>query len=78
MDIIEVIKQYGPWVALTVWMVYQNRRDHRRDYEGVCERLNQVEDWIKNQFLKELAKNTRALNHNAEIMKKCDSKNKDA
>ena len=42
-ELIALVQQFGPWVAMVFFLVLNNRKD----YTGLCKRLNAVEDAYK-------------------------------
>ena len=58
MDWSSIIKEYGVFAALTVFLVWKQSRD----YTGVCRRLNLVEDYVKNTLVDLVKETTKALN----------------
>ena len=52
----ELIQQYGIFAGMTIYFIWQTRKD----YKGVCERLNSVEDYVKNTLVS-LVSETKAV-----------------
>lgn len=67
-----ILEQHGPWVGVAVFMIWSQRKDYR----GVCQRLNDVEDYCKTTLTKLTEDTTKALQHNSEIIANCQTKNK--
>ena len=65
--LLRLLEQHGPWVALAAYLIWTQRKDYR----GVCKRLNKVEDYCKKTLTELLEKTTEALQHNTEIIEKC-------
>jgi hypothetical protein len=65
------LTQYGPFAAIAFYLIWQTRKD----YQGVCRRLNAVEDWQKNFLCDILLQNTRVIEYNNNIITKCQKKN---
>tara|TARA_R110002074_G_scaffold88538_2_gene195061 strand:+ start:2143 stop:2355 length:213 start_codon:yes stop_codon:yes gene_type:complete len=43
----ELIQQYGIFSGISIYFIYQTRKD----YKAVCDRLNTVEDYVKNTLV---------------------------
>jgi len=70
-DMVETaLTQYGPFAAIAIYLIWQTRKD----YQGVCRRLNAVEDWQKNFLCDILVQNTKAIECNNNIIAKCQGK----
>lgn len=68
---------FGMYKLLTII-----RADHRKDYEGVTKRLNEVEDFQKGKMTEVIDKNTQALTKTCdavrevkEVVQKCKGPN---
>lgn len=62
--VVTVLTNYGPFAAISIYFIWQTRKD----YAGVCKRLNAVEDWQKTCLCDILLQNTRALERNNEVI----------
>lgn len=71
--LINTLEQHGPWVALAGFLIWSQRKDYR----GVCNRLNEVEDYCKDTITKLVEKTTIVIEQNTEIIAKCQRKNHD-
>lgn len=60
----EIVKTFGPWVALTVFFVWTN---HLRE-GNLSSRLSTVEDYTRTTLQTVIADNTRAMNSLASIL----------
>jgi len=60
--------EYGPFAGLAFALIYYMRKDHRKDYEGVTGRLNNVEDYQKNKLTSTLDDNTKVIAENTKVM----------
>lgn len=61
--------EYGPFAALCFALIFYMRKDHRQDYMGVTNRLNEVEDYQKNKMTETLTENTQVITRNTEAMR---------
>jgi hypothetical protein len=81
-ELLPNLLEYGPFAALTFALVYYMRKDHRKDYEGVTTRLNDVEDYQKNKLTDTLTDNSRVVAENTktmqdvrQVIEKCKARN---
>ena len=68
--LIEIAKEYGIWAALAVYLTCQNRVDYR----GVCKRLNNLEDFMRNSFMDIIKENNSLLEQVKNQLNKKDGK----
>lgn len=68
--VLTALKTYGPFAAISIYFIWQTRKD----YSGVCKRLNEVEDWQKSVLCDILVKTSRVIERNVEAMTKCTGK----
>jgi len=47
----------GPYAVIAIYLIWQGRKD----YAGVCSRLNKVEDYCKNTLHKQLERASTAI-----------------
>ena len=64
MELVELIKEYGIWAGLTVYFIYQSRKD----YSKVCERLNLLEDYVKHTLMELVKECNSQLEKNNEFL----------
>lgn len=72
--LVEVLKTNGVIAVIAVYMIFQSRKD----YKGVCERLNEVEDYVKVKLFNMIKTTTEVIDRNSNILEGCpgNSKNK--
>lgn len=61
-------KYGGPFAVLAFALIFYMRKDHRKDYEGVTKRLNDVEDYQRNRLTDSLDANTRVIAENTQTL----------
>ncbi len=66
-QLLQLVVNNGPFAMITVYLIWQGRKD----YQGVCQRLNDVEDYCKTTLGEQLERSTKALEKNAEVIQKC-------
>ena len=81
-ELLPKLFEYGPFAALAFALIFYMRKDHRKDYEGVTTRLNEVEDYQKTKLTDTLTDNTRVIAENTatmtdvrQVIEKCKAKN---
>ena len=67
-ELLPKLFEYGPFAALAFALIFYMRKDHRKDYEGVTTRLNEVEDYQKNKLTDTLTENTKVIAENTSTM----------
>lgn len=65
--VVAALTNYGPFAAISIYFIWQTRKD----YAGVCKRLNAVEDWQKTVLCDILTHTSRVIERNNEIISKC-------
>lgn len=68
--LLQLLEQHGPWVALACFLIWSQRKDYR----GVCNRLNEVEDYCKTTLTDLVKETTAALEMTSELLEKCQTK----
>lgn len=66
-DILMKTADYGPVAAIAGFLIWANVRS----YSAVCKRLNEVEDWQKNELVRLNERAIQALDRNTAILQKC-------
>ena len=69
--LIEVLKTNGVIAVIAVYMIFQSRKD----YKGVCERLNEVEDYVKVKLFNMIRVTTQVIDRNSNIIENCPYNN---
>jgi hypothetical protein len=65
--LLELIKVNGLPAGLLIYLIWNNRKD----YTGVCDRLNAVEDYVKATLVGLVEKTTKTIDKNSAIIQKC-------
>lgn len=58
MDIVNLVKEFGPWAMLVAYLVWQGWKREQR----MARRLDHVEDSIREQLVKVIERNTSTMN----------------
>lgn len=65
MDVLlEVIKAYGIYAGVAVYLIYSTRKD----YQGACKRINTLEDFINTKLMSACERVTTAVENNSKVL----------
>jgi hypothetical protein len=59
--------EYSPWAAVAIYMIWQQRKD----YKGVCTRLNEVEDYCKTTLAGLVERTIDVIDKNNDVIRHC-------
>lgn len=65
--LIKLIETQGVIAALFVYLLYTGKQDARKDYEGVCKRLNEQEDFIKSKLITSCEKQSSVIEKSTDV-----------
>lgn len=66
-DIVVKLAEYSPWAAVAIFLIMQQRKD----YKGVCDRLNEVEDYCKTTLAGLVQRSIEVIDKNNEAIRFC-------
>ena len=69
-QLFEKMFEYGPLAVITLYLIWKQERN----YKGVCDRLNHVEDYCKDTLSALVIKSLEVIDRNTDALRHCKKK----